>query len=108
LNTASENRKTVLESLLPKLAIRDRCRLDGRFLVVRGDLHEYRIHIGSANVLIEPDSRYLCIVHDPGDTAANLPLRFEGERLFGLVLSKALLPVSDSKSRAATIACQLS
>jgi hypothetical protein len=108
LNTASENRRTVLESLLPKLAIRDRCRLDGRFLVVRGDLHEYRIHIGSANVLIEPGSRYLCIVHGPGDTAANLPLPFEGDRILGLVLSKALLLVSDTKIKDPTIARQLS
>ena len=108
LNTASENRKTVLESLLPKLAIRDRCRLDGRFLVVRGDLHEYRIHIGSANVLIEPGSRYLCIVHGPGDTAANLPLPFEGDRILGLVLSKALLLVNDTKIKDPTIMRQLS
>jgi hypothetical protein len=86
LNTASENRRAVLESLLPKLAIRDRCRLDGRFLVVRGDLHEYRIHIGSGNVLIEPGSRYLCIVHGAGDTAASLPLPFEGDRILGLIL----------------------
>lgn len=48
LTSAAEHRRTVLESLLPNLAIRDRCRLDGRFLMVRGGLHEYRIHIGSA------------------------------------------------------------
>ena len=108
LNTASENRKAVLESLLPKLAIRDRCRLDGKFLVVRGDLHEYRIHIGSANVLMEPGSRYLCIVHGPGDTAANLPLPFDGDRILGLILSKALLLINDAKIKDPSIARQLS
>jgi hypothetical protein len=108
LTTASENRRMVLESLLPKLAIRDRCRLDGRFLRVRGDLHEYRIHIGSANVLIEPGSRYLCIVQGPGDTAANLPLPFDGDRILGLVLSKALLLVNDTKIKDPAIARQLS
>ena len=108
LTAASENRKVVLEALLPKLAIRDRCRLDGRFLAVRGDLHEYRIHIGSANVLMEPGSRYLCIVQGPGDTAANLPLPFEGDRILGLVLSKALLLVNDKKIKDPTIARQLS
>ena len=108
LTSASEHRKVVLEGLLPKLAIRDRCRLDGRFLVVRGDLHEYRIHIGSANVLMEPGSRYLCIVQGPGDTAANLPLPFEGDRILGLVLSKALLLVNDTKIKDPTIARQLS
>jgi hypothetical protein len=108
LTSASEHRRVVLESLLPKLAIRDRCRLDGRFLLVRGDLHEYRIHIGSANVLMEPGSRYLCIVQGSGDTAANLPLPFEGDRILGLILSKALLLVNDKKIKDPTIARQLS
>jgi hypothetical protein len=108
LTSASEHRRVVLEGLLPKLAIRDRCRLDGRFLLVRGDLHEYRIHIGSANVLMEPGSRYLCIVQGAGDTAANLPLPFEGDRILGLILSKALLLVNDKKIKDPTIARQLS
>jgi hypothetical protein len=108
LTSASEHRRVVLESLLPKLAIRDRCRLDGRFLLVRGDLHEYRIHIGSANVLMEPGSRYLCIVQGSGDTAASLPLPFEGDRILGLVLSKALLLLNDTKIKDPTIARQLS
>jgi hypothetical protein len=107
LTAASEHRREILESLLPKLAIRDRCRLDGRFLVVRGDLHEYRIHIGSANVLIEPGSRYLCIVQGPGDTAANLPLPFDGDHILGLVLSKALLLINDAKIKDPMIARQL-
>jgi hypothetical protein len=89
------------------VAIRDRCRLNCRFLVVRGDLHEYRIHIGSANVLIEPGSRYLYIVQGSGDTAASLPLAFEGDRTLGLVLSKALLLVNDKKIKDPTIAGQL-
>ncbi len=108
LTAAAENRKAVLQNLLPKLAIRDRCQLDGRFLVVRGDLHEYRIHLGSANVLIEPGSRYLCIVQGPGDSAANLPLPFEGDRILGLVLSKALLLVNDKKIKDPSITRQLS
>ena len=108
LTSASEHRRVVLERLLPKLTIRDRYRLDGRFLVVRGDLHEYRIHIGSANVLMEPGSRYLCIVQGSADTAANLPLPFEGDRILGLVLSKALLLVNDAKIKDPMIVRQLS
>lgn len=107
LTSAAEHRKEVLEGLLPKLAIRDRCRIDGRFLVVRGNLHEYRIHIGSGNVLIEPGSRYLCIVQGPGDTAASLALPFEGDRILGLLLSKALLLVNDAKIKDPAIARQL-
>ncbi|HTB12442.1 MAG TPA: DUF4132 domain-containing protein [Bryobacteraceae bacterium] len=107
LSSAAEHRRVVLEGLLPKLAIRNRCRLDGRFLLVRGELHEYRIHIGSANVLIEPGSRYLCIVQGSGDTASNLALPFEGDRILGLILSKALLLVNDTKIKDPTIARQL-
>jgi hypothetical protein len=47
---------------------RNAAGLDGRFLLVRGDLHEYRIHIGSGNVLMELGSRYLCIVQGAGDS----------------------------------------
>ena len=108
LTAAAEHRRVVLESLLPKLTIRDRCRLDGRFLQVRGDLHEYRIHIGSGNVLMEPGSRYLCIVQGSGDTAAHLALPFEGDRILSLVLSKALLLVNDAKIKDPAIARQLS
>jgi hypothetical protein len=84
------------------------CRIDGRFLLVRGEPHEYHIHIGSGNVLMEPGSRYLCIVLGSGDTAANLPLPFEGDRILGVVLSKALLLVNDTQIKDPTIARQLS
>jgi len=61
---------------LQKLTIRDRCRITDRYLVVRGESNEYRIHLGSGNVLMEPGSRYLCIVRSAGDTAATVPLPF--------------------------------
>ncbi|MBK9166860.1 MAG: DUF4132 domain-containing protein [Bryobacterales bacterium] len=107
LTTASENRRDVIASLLPKLAIRDRCRIDGRFLVVRGDLHHYRIHLGSGNVLIEPGSRYLCIVQGSGDTAATVHLPFDGDRILSLILSKAFLLAEDSRIRDETIRRQI-
>ena len=107
LSVASENRKSVLASLLPKLAIRDRCRIDGRFLVVRGSLHEYRIHLGSGNVIIEPGSRYLCIVQGPGDTSARVQLPFEGDRILAVILSKVFLLADDAKIKDETIRRQL-
>ena len=107
LGIASENRKSILAALLPKLAIRDRCRIEGRFLVVRGTLHEYRIHLGSGNVMIEPGSRYLCIVQGPGDSAERLHLPFEGDRVLAAILSKALLLADDAKIKDDTIRRQL-
>ena len=107
LSASSVNRKAILERLLPRLALRDRCRIEGRFLEVRGDLHQYRIHLGSGNVLIEPGSRYLCIVQGPGDKAERVPLPFEGDRILAVILSKAFLLVDDTKIRDETIRRQL-
>ena len=107
LSTAAENRRAVIESLLPKLAIRNQCRLDARFLVVRGELHEYRIHLGSGNIIMEPGSRYLCIVQGAGDTAAKLPLPFEGDRILAIILSKAFLLANDKAIKDETIRRQL-
>ena len=107
LTTAAENRQAVLASLLPKLAIAGRCHIHGRFLVVRGQLHEYHIHLGSGNILMEPGSRYLCIVQGGGDTAANVPLPFEGDRVLSTILSKAFLLANDDKIKDETIRRQL-
>ena len=55
-------RREALARLLPRLSAADRLEIDGRFLRVRGDLRSYRIHLGSANILMEPDDSYLCVV----------------------------------------------
>jgi hypothetical protein len=107
LSTAAENRKSVLASLLPKLAIRDRCRIEDRYLWVRGESKQYRIHLGSANVLMEPGSRYLCIVRGAGDTAANVALPFEGDSVLATILSKAFLLANDKAIKDETILRQI-
>jgi hypothetical protein len=96
LSATAQTRREVLERLVPRLAIADRCSFDDRHLVVRGDLHTYRIHLGSGNVLMEPGSEYLCIVRAPekrGSGTAFLP--FEGDRMLSIVLSKAFLLADD-------------
>ena len=107
LSTAADMRKSVLESLLPKLTIRDRCRITDRYLWVRGESNEYRIHLGSGNVLMEPGSRYLCIVRGGGDTAATVPLPFEGDSMLAIILSKAFLLANDKAIRDQTILRQI-
>ncbi|MEU3662295.1 DUF4132 domain-containing protein [Streptomyces sp. NPDC032940] len=100
-------RRDALERLLPRLKIADRCTLDGRFLRVRGDLHTYKIHLFSANVLMDPDDRYLCIVparRAPADRTVFLP--FDDERL-ALILSKAFLLAADTEITDETILRQL-
>ncbi|MFJ8720729.1 DUF4132 domain-containing protein [Streptomyces sp. NPDC004166] len=95
LTASAEVRREVLERILPRLKIAARCRLEGRFLVVRGDLRTYRVHLGSANILMEPDDSYLCIVPSRGKGDGKVFLPFEDERL-SLVLSKAFLLAADT------------
>ncbi|MFF6810432.1 DUF4132 domain-containing protein [Streptomyces sp. NPDC012403] len=95
LNESAVARRDVLERLLPRLRIADRCTLDGRFLLVRGDLRTYRIHLFSANILMEPDNSYLCIVPARRQGAPELYLPFEDDRL-SLILSKAFLLAADA------------
>lgn len=93
-------RAELLERLLPRLPIGGRCHVDGRFLVVRGDVGVYRIHLNSASVLMQPGDRYLCIVPDRsalGALTGRLYLPFEGDEGLAIVLSKALLLANDSR-----------
>jgi len=106
LSDAGEQRRQMLEALLPKLAIRGRCRLEGRHLWVRGDRATYKIHLGSGSVLMEPGSRYLCIVRS-GSTAADVFLPFDGDAMLSLILSKAFMLAADTKIKDASILRQM-
>ncbi|MGW0709331.1 DUF4132 domain-containing protein [Streptomyces sp. NPDC002643] len=106
LNESAETRRVLLERLIPRLAIADRCTVEGRFLHVKGELHTYRIHLGSGNILMSPNDRYLCIV--PGNrntTTGYLP--FEGDRMLAVILSKAMLLAKDTEITDPTILSQL-
>ncbi|MET9349398.1 DUF4132 domain-containing protein [Streptomyces termitum] len=107
LSRTAETRRDLLARLVPRLAIGDRCAIDGRFLRVRGDLHTYRIHLGSGNVLIEPYDRYLCVV--PQRSAAVHPagLPYEGDGMLAVVLSKAALLAGDAAITDPAITSQL-
>ncbi|MFJ5598281.1 DUF4132 domain-containing protein [Micromonospora parva] len=108
LTPTAQTRREVLAGLIPRLAIADRCTVTDRFLEVRGDLHTYRIHCGSGNILIAPDDRYLCIV--PASAKAKEPemfLPFEGDSRLGEIISKALLLAADKKIKDPVILHQL-
>ncbi|MFI1096785.1 DUF4132 domain-containing protein [Streptomyces sp. NPDC020917] len=95
LTEGAQVRRAALERILPRLKIAGRCSLDGRFLVVRGDLATYRIHLGSANILMEPGGSYLCIVPARRE-GGTVFLPFEDDRL-SLIISKALLLAADAR-----------
>ncbi|MBC6460397.1 DUF4132 domain-containing protein [Actinomadura sp. HBU206391] len=106
LTASAEVRRDALARIIPRTKIADRCSLDGRHLVVRGELRTYKIHLGSANILMEPDDSYLCVVpsrRKPGDKVF---LPFEDERL-ALILSKAFLLAADSEITDESILVQI-
>ncbi|MFG2082705.1 DUF4132 domain-containing protein [Micromonospora tulbaghiae] len=108
LAPTGRTRREVLADLIPRLAIAGRCTLTDRFLEVRGDLHTYRIHCGSGNILIAPDERYLCIIPDSAKVKEpEMFLPFEGDSRLGEIVSKALLLAADKKIKDPVILRQL-
>jgi Domain of unknown function (DUF4132) len=106
LTATAQVRRAALERLIPRTRIADRCTLTERYLIVRGELHTYRIHLGSASVLIEPDDSYLCIVPSVRKVPDRVFLPFEDERLT-LILSKAFLLADDTRISDQSIMAQL-
>ena len=110
LNASAKTRKEVLERLLPKLKIAAQCSFTDKFLIVRGSLRTYKIHLGSGNILMEPNDQYLCIVPRQGDAGSeseSLVLPFEGDRTLSVILSKAFMLAEDSKIKDPTILNQI-
>ncbi|MEV4568577.1 DUF4132 domain-containing protein [Nonomuraea sp. NPDC049419] len=107
LTPSAEVRKDALARLIGRTAIADRCTLTDRYLVVRGDLRTYKIHLGSANILMEPNDAYLCIVSARG-FQPGLFLPFEEDGRLALILSKAFLLADDTAITDPSITRQLS
>lgn len=111
LTETAQTRRAVLERLLPRLTkIRDRCTLEDRFLIVRGDLRTYKIHLGSGNILMTPNDQYLCIVASRSTSAgsSDVFLPFEGDGVLSIILSKAFLLAADRSIKDQTITRQIS
>jgi hypothetical protein len=84
---------------------------DGEVLVVQGDVRTYKIHLGSSNILMEPNDQYLCIVPARGTAnrgpASKVFLPFEGDGTLAIILSKALVLAEDKKIKDPTIVHQI-
>jgi hypothetical protein len=109
LSATAQTRKSVLERIVPRLKIAEQCSFVDKFLVVRGNLRTYKIHLGSGNILMEPNDQYLCIVPDRRMSAGGekVFLPFEGDGLLSIILSKALLLAADKKITDPTITRQI-
>lgn len=109
LSEVAKTRKTILEKLLPKLKIAKVSEIEGNFLKVKGTFTTYKIHIGSTNILMEPNDQYLCIVPSrKKDTSSDkLFLPFDGDRGFSILISKAMMLADDTKITDQTILSQI-
>ncbi|TCR25195.1 DUF4132 domain-containing protein [Streptomyces sp. BK205] len=108
LNQSAETRRLLLDRLIPRLEIADRCTLEGRFLHVKGDRHTYKIHLGSGNILRTPNDQYLCIVPKSAPTSPQTGyLPYEGDRMLAVILSKAMMLAADTRITDPTILSQL-
>ncbi len=108
LSATAQTRRDVLQRLVPKLKIAGQCSFEDKFLLVRGKLHTYKIHLGSGNILMSPNDQYLCIVASRGKSEpGNIFLPFEGDAVLSIILSKALLLAADDKITDPAITRQL-
>jgi hypothetical protein len=106
LAPSAEVRRDALTRLIGRTAIAERCTVTDRYLVVRGDLRTYKIHLGSGNILMEPNDAYLCIV-SARHPNAGLFLPFEEDGRLALILSKAFLLANDTTITDLSIARQI-
>ena len=109
LTESATIRVEVLKKLIPRLKIRDKCTFEGKFLVVKGKLRNYKIHMGSGNILMSPNDQYLCIVpgRDVSASTDRVFLPFEGDNMLSIIVSKALLLADDDKIKDETITRQI-
>lgn len=109
LGEAAKVRKQVLEKILPRLKIASAAEIKDKFLIIKGKLRTYKIHIGSTNILMTPNDQYLCIVPDRKENIAETPiyLPFEGDNALSVILSKAFLLANDDTITDATILQQI-
>ncbi len=109
LTEVAKTRKQVLERIIPRLKIAKQCEITDKFVVVKGSIRTYKIHIGSGNILMEPNDQYLCIVPDrkADDVGSKVFLPFEGDNVLSIIISKAFLLAEDSKITDSTIISQL-
>jgi hypothetical protein len=109
LPESAQTRRDVLQRLIPRSRIADRCSFEERYLLVRGDQRSYRIHLGSSQVLMEPNDEHLFIRLPKGPAAGEVEgifIPFD-DTLLGHVLAKAFLLADDAKIRDTAIRRQI-
>jgi len=118
LSETAKTRRDILQRLVPRLMIGPVCSISDKFLTVKGKLRTYKIHLGSGNILMEPNDQYLCIVPSrsgevpggssrDGGAGGEIFLPFEGDRTLSIVLSKAFMLAADDTIKDPSITRQI-
>jgi hypothetical protein len=107
LRETGQSRKAALQKIITRLKIADRCTFDDRYIHIKGDLNSYKIHIGSGNVLLEPENRHICIVENRSIKQESYLLPFEGDFMLSLIISKVQLLANDKKIKSSSIISQI-
>ncbi|MFY8034375.1 MAG: hypothetical protein ACOVMN_07640, partial [Flexibacteraceae bacterium] len=109
LSEVAKTRQEILTTLIPKLKIANVTSIKDKFVVVKGKLRTYKIHMGSTNILMEPNDQYLCIVPDrrADSKSKDIFLPFEGDKGLSIIISKAILLANDDKITDTTITSQI-
>jgi hypothetical protein len=108
LSTNAQTRKQVLQKIIPKLKIASICSFSDKYLEIKGKIRNYKIHLGSGNILMTPNDQYLCIVPDGRSVINKIFLPFDDDRTLSIILSKAFLLADDDKITDSTIVRQIS
>ena len=108
LTESSSMRAEILKNIIPKMKIGKVCSFEGKYLLVKGKIKNYRIHMGSGNILMEPNDKYLCIVADRSADTKKVFIPYEGDHMLSLIISKAVLLADDDKIKDSSIISQIS
>ena len=103
-----QRRGELVQTLLAELGLPN-VTVDGHFARIQGRRADYRVHLGSGAIHIEPGN-HLCIVPASWGTNADglfLPFADEGDRQVSIVLSKILLLARDDQITDPTILAQI-
>ncbi len=103
-----QRRGELVQALLTELGLPN-VTVDGHFARIQGRRADYRVHLGSGAIHIEPGN-HLCIVPASWGTDADglfLPFADEGDRQVSIVVSKILLLAQDDQITDPTILAQI-
>ncbi|MDO6142286.1 DUF4132 domain-containing protein [Paenarthrobacter aurescens] len=108
LSESAQTRREYLSEILPRTILSQCSRLSDRHLIVQGKHRSYKIHLGSGNILMDPDDSYLCIVQAPGSPGQRIFLPFEEKAgRLATILSKAFMLMNDHKITDPSILSQI-